>query len=261
MKYVYPALILFLIALIFGVLITVLGKKLQVKKDEKVEKTEGLLAGANCGGCGFAGCSAFAKALCEGKANLSDCNATSKDNKDKIAEILGVENSGEETVVIVACKGGINAKDKYIYRGYETCEYNDGVAKGCKNCSFGCLGFGSCASVCKEGAIKVDKEKGYADIDYAKCVGCGVCVDKCPKKIIKRIPKSAKVVVKCSSCDKGKGVMDACSVGCIGCGLCAKNCESGAITMANNLPVIDYSKCTGCLKCVEKCPRKTIETL
>lgn len=261
MRYVYPALILFAIALIFGVLITVLSKKLQVKKDEKVEKTEELLAGANCGGCGFAGCSAFAKALCEGKANLSDCNATAKANKDKIAEILGVTSDGEESVVVVACKGGNNAKDKYIYRGYETCEYNDGVAKGCKNCSFGCLGFGSCESVCPEGAIKVDNEKGYADIDARKCIGCGVCIDRCPKKIIKRIPKSAKVVVKCSSCDKGKSVMDACSVGCIGCGLCAKNCESGAITMVNNLPVIDYAKCIGCMKCVEKCPRHTIEKL
>ena len=124
MKFVWPILILFAIALIFGILITILSKKLAVKKDEKEEKVEGLLAGANCGGCGYAGCSAFAKALCEGKAKVGDCNATPKANKDAIADILGVEGSGEETRVVVACMGGANAKDNYVYKGYETCEYN-----------------------------------------------------------------------------------------------------------------------------------------
>lgn len=258
MEYIYPILILFVIALLFGVLITLLSKKLAVKKDEKEEQTEKLLAGANCGGCGYAGCAAFAKALVEGKAKLSDCNATPKDNKDKIAGILGVDNSGEETIVVVACMGGVNAKDKNTYRGYNTCEYASQVAGGTKQCPSGCIGLGTCNRLCPEGAITVNKENGYAEVDQKKCIGCGICIDNCPKKVIKRIPKSAKIMVKCSNTCKGKEVMDACSVGCIGCGLCAKNCPEGAITMVNNLPVIDYSKCIGCFKCVEKCPRKVI---
>ena len=261
MEYVWPILILFVIALVFGILITILSKKLAVKKDEKEEKIRELLAGANCGACGQAGCDAFAKALCEGKANISDCNATAKDNKDKIADILGVENSGEETKVVVACMGGANAKDKYIYNGYDTCEYNAQVQGGIKMCSNACLGLGTCGSVCPEGAIVVDPEKGYADIDQSKCINCGACLSNCPKHVIKRIPKKAKVMVKCSNTAKGKAVMDVCANGCIGCGLCAKMCPEGAITMENNLPVIDYNKCVGCYKCVEKCPRHVIVKL
>ncbi|MEG1519592.1 MAG: 4Fe-4S binding protein, partial [Clostridia bacterium] len=115
---------------------------------------------------------------------------------------------------------------------------------------------GSCVSVCPENAIKM--KDGKSVVDKALCVACGACVKACPKHIISLIPRNAKVYVACSNVNKGKAVMDVCKVGCIGCGLCAKNCEYGAITMVDNLPRIDYSKCTGCGKCVEVCPRKTI---
>ena len=37
-----------------------------------------------------------------------------------------------------------------------------------------------------------------------------------------------------------------------------KNCPKEAITMVNNLAVIDYEKCIGCGICAQKCPRKLI---
>ena len=37
-----------------------------------------------------------------------------------------------------------------------------------------------------------------------------------------------------------------------------KAVEFGAITVENNIAHIDYSKCTGCGKCAEKCPKKII---
>ena len=98
-------------------------------------------------------------------------------------------------------------------------------------------------------------------MDKALCEACGLCVKNCPKKIISLIPKSAKVYVACSTPCRGKDTMSVCEVGCIGCGLCAKNCPEQAITMVNNLPVIDYSKCTSCMTCLTKCPRKTIKEL
>jgi heterodisulfide reductase subunit A-like polyferredoxin len=110
--------------------------------------------------------------------------------------------------------------------------------------------------VCEHNAIRI--ENGIAVVDPDLCGGCGQCAKICPKKLIEMRPVTGVANVVCSSHDKGKPVMDVCKVGCIGCTLCEKQCEFGAITMVNNLPEIDYTKCTGCGKCAEKCPKKII---
>ena len=248
------------LAIIFGALIVLVSKICFVKEDERISKTADLLAGANCGGCGYAGCADYARALAEGKATLCDCNATSNDAKEKIAQILGVTFcASNPQIAVVKCAGGINAKDKFDYVGNSGCDNQILVLGGKKLCSNACLGDGSCSAVCPENGISV--VDGVAVVDKSLCGACGACVKKCPKNLIELIPQTAKVYVACSSACRGKDVMNACSVGCIGCGLCAKNCPANAITMENNLPVIDYSKCNGCLTCVSKCPRKIIKTL
>ncbi len=255
----YSVLILFALAVFFSVLLAVLGRKLAVKQDERIDKIRDNLPGANCGVCGFAGCEAFAKALVEGKAEVSLCSATNPQNQMDIAKILGIEAVvKEKTVPVVCCIGGNDALDKYDYMGYGDCRSMELLAGGRKLCSWGCLGMGSCVDVCPEHAIVIG-EKGYAEIIHEKCVGCGKCVEICPKKIIKRVPISAKVYIACSNCLKGgKEVRAFFKHGCIGCGICAKLCPSNAIKMVGNLPVIDYSKCTGCKICVQKCPSKCI---
>ena len=93
-----------------------------------------------------------------------------------------------------------------------------------------------------------------------KCKACNQCVDICPRHIIALEPYKTKkhVTIPCSSHDKGPAVTKVCSNGCIGCSLCAKSCPKEAITMVNNLAVIDYDKCIGCGICAQKCPRKLI---
>lgn len=245
------------IAIIFAALIAVVSHFTAVKTDEKVEKIQDLLSNANCGGCGYAGCADFAKAVAEGKADISSCGPTSPENKAKIAAILGKPfASGGELCAFVHCNGGNLCEDKFFYVGNSGCTAKCSFAGGNKACAFGCLGDGTCASVCDFGAITVNG--GVAKVNPEKCVACGKCVKACPKHIIELLPKSIKVLVACSSLNKGKDVLAACKNGCIGCGLCAKNCPAGAIEMVDNLPKIDYSKCTGCLTCVNKCPRKCI---
>ncbi|MEG1509181.1 MAG: RnfABCDGE type electron transport complex subunit B [Clostridia bacterium] len=260
MQYIWPIIILFVIAFGFSALIVVMDKKFAVKVDKKEEDTKNLLAGANCGACGYAGCSAFAKALVEGKAKVSECSVTSAENKQAIANLLGVENDSEKTKLVVACTGGIYCEDKYAYAGYKDCIDAVFVSNGKKECSYGCMGLGSCANVCPVGAIKVTT-KGYAEIDQSKCIACGLCSNTCPKYVIKRIPAKAKYYIACNSHDFGKAVKDICSNGCIGCGMCEKVCPEKAITMDNKLPVINYDLCKSCGKCAEKCPTKCIKSI
>lgn len=254
----WSTLVLLGLALIFGVLLAVLGKKLAVKEDERVGLVKKKLSGANCGACGYAGCDAFAKALVEGKADINSCSATSAENKKEIGDILGVSVSADETKIVVACRGGNNAVDKYEYMGYGDCRSMELLGGGRKQCKWGCLGMGACTDVCPEHAVDV-RDGGYAVVDREKCIACGKCISTCPKGIIKRIPAKAKVYIACSNCIRGgKDVRAMCSVGCLGCGLCQKSCPHGAIELKNFLPVIDYDKCTGCGLCAQKCPAKCI---
>ena len=248
------------LAIVFGVLIVLVSKICAVKEDEKAKAIAEHLSGANCGGCGYAGCADFAKALSEGKAEINGCNATANENKIEIAKILGVEfGCSVPTIAVVKCAGGDKSVDKFNYVGNTDCKFQALSMGGKKACPQGCLGGGTCAGVCPHGGVSI--ENGVAVIDTALCEGCGVCVRNCPKNLIEFIPKTAKVFVACSTTCRGKEVITACQVGCIGCGLCAKNCPENAITMVNNLPVIDYEKCSGCKTCAIKCPRKCIKEI
>ena len=248
------------LAIVFAVLIVLVSKACAVKEDEKAKAVSEYLSGANCGGCGFAGCADFAKALSEGKAEINGCSATSNENKAEIAKILGIEFGGSTpTFAVVKCAGGNKCKDKFDYIGNKDCASQIRLQNGKKCCPEGCLGDGSCVGACPDGAVKV--VDGVATIEKELCEACGLCVRSCPKNLIEFIPRSAKVFVACSTKCRGKETMANCSVGCIGCGLCAKNCPNGAITMQDNLAVIDYSKCTGCGICADKCPKKCIHKL
>lgn len=245
------------LAILFSILILIVTKVCHIDEDEKVLRILENLAGANCGGCGRSGCADFAKALVEGKASLNDCHATSNDSKKIISAINGVNfEESVPTTAVVKCNGGIFSYNKYKYLGNPGCENHMVMLGGEKICATGCLGAGSCVKICPEGAIKIEGD--VARIDRALCTSCGACINTCPKSCIERIPVTAPVYVACSTHCKGKEVTNSCQKGCIACGICVKACEYGAITMVNNLPVIDYDKCTGCKICVAKCPRKCI---
>lgn len=248
-----------IIAVLFAALIVLVSRLTAIKTDEKTEKIQDLLSNANCGGCGYAGCAEFAKALAEGKAEISACGPTSNENKAEISALLGKPFTGETLCATVHCNGGNDCKDKFLYVGNSGCYQKATFAGGNKSCPFGCLGDGTCKIACDYGAITVTN--GVAKIHRDKCVACGKCVKACPKNLIELLPESIKVYVACSSLCKGKDVVSACKNGCIGCGICAKFCPENAIEMIDDLPRIDYKKCTGCLTCVTKCPRKCIHEI
>ena len=254
-----PAIALGGVGLVLGALLALASKIFAVEADERKEAIEAELPSANCGGCGYAGCSEYAKAISEGSAKINCCSPGGQKVSDMIAKIMGVEAQAvEEKCACVLCSGTLEtAFDKYEYSGEHDCIAASRMqGGGQKACDYGCLGFGTCAQKCQYGAITI--QNGIAVIDEEKCGGCGECEAICPKKIIKIIPKKNKIIVKCKSCDKGAAMKEKCSVGCIACKICEKNCPAGAISVENNCAAIDYEKCTGCGICAEKCPRKII---
>lgn len=160
----------------------------------------------------------------------------------------------------VGCSGGELARRK-IPREALTGDCRQALAEhpeGILECRWGCLGLGSCAAVCKLGAIKVGA-RGVAEVDRDKCVGCGLCVKACPQGIIRLVPREQNIVVGCSSRDSGPETRKACDAGCIACGICVKNCPMRAIRLEDNHPVIDESLCVSCGMCASKCPRGVIK--
>ena len=256
-----PVLLIGGIGLLFGIVLGIAAKKFAVPVDEKVEAIRECLPGANCGGCGFAGCDAMAKSIASGESAVNGCPVCNSEQVEAISKVMGIEAAtGEKQVAVVRCKGNHeNAKAKFEYAGIQTCKDANLVGGGPKMCAYGCLGLGTCAAACQFGAIHM--EDGLPVIDKEKCVGCGACQRECPRQVIHVLPISTSYHVNCVSKDKGKVVKDNCKVGCMGCGLCARQCENGAITVANNFATIDPEKCTGCGKCAAKCPTKAISNL
>ena len=258
---IYAVVTLSVLGLVFGIILGYASKIFAVKVDERIEKVVALLPGANCGGCGFAGCSNLANAIIEGKAPTFACPVCSKEAVVKISKVMGVA-ANTNTVkyaarVLCSGKNDISAKLKYDYDGVLDCVSAMRFSNGTKFCEYGCIGFGTCIKACKFGAIYI--KDGVAVVDKNKCAACGMCVDTCPKNIIDLVPFNKSIFVACRSYDKGTAVKEKCSAGCIGCKLCEKVCEFGAITVTDNLAKIDYSKCTECGKCIEKCPKKIIK--
>ncbi|MCL2617023.1 MAG: Fe-S cluster domain-containing protein [Defluviitaleaceae bacterium] len=235
--------------------------KLHVAEDPRLPDLVAALPSANCGGCGVAGCAAFARALLKGDMKPSGCPVGGSELAEKLAGILGVEvQLSEKQVAFVKCNGdGDVSQSKYEYYGLLDCTAASFlVGGGSKSCGFACLGGGSCANVCPFDAINM--VNGIAVIDKEKCTACGACVPACPKSLIELIPHKSIVTVACNSKDPGKVVRGNCAVGCIACKMCVKACAYDAIHVEDNIAKVDYAKCVYCNECVKKCPTNTINS-
>ncbi len=247
-----------------AVILYFVAQKFKVFEDPKIDEVADKLPGANCGGCGFAGCRNFAEAIVKaGNMDKLNCPVGGNALIKEISPILGIEAIEREAqIAVVRCNGSkIKAPKKVEYDGAATCTFSHNLFAGESGCPFGCLGLGDCVVSCKFDAIYIDDNTGLPILSNEKCVACGACVKACPRTIIElrnKGKKDRRIFVSCINQEKGAPAKKNCEVACIGCGKCVKACDYEAIILKNNLAYIDYEKCKLCRKCVEECPTGAI---
>lgn len=243
------------------------AQKFKVHEDPRIDQVADALPGANCGGCGFAGCRNFAESCV--KADSMEgllCPVGGAPVMEKVAGILGRTVAATEPMVaVVRCNGTCaNRPRTSRYDGTRTCQIMHNLYVGETACPYGCLGCGDCVAACQFGAISINPETGLPEVDDEKCTACGACVKACPRHIIelrKKGPKSRRIFVSCVNKDKGAPARKACLAACIGCGKCQKECAFDAITVEGNLAYIDFNKCRLCRKCEAVCPTGAIHAV
>jgi Na+-translocating ferredoxin:NAD+ oxidoreductase subunit B len=253
----------------------------------RFDTISGMLPDLNCGACGFAQCIDYAAALASGSAGPMACIPGGPSTAYALGDLLGVTAEvGEPMMASVHCKGGRKeVRDHALYEGINDCHAALLINNAIKACFEGCMGLGSCVPACPLGALFIN-DNGIASVDRQKCTGCGKCLASCPRNLISLIPHVHKIYLACANHDHGDRVTAYCTAGCTGCEDCARITSSGAITMHNHLPRLDYytpnenfvaatyacpskcfvdlikarpkanidTKCDGCGDCILACP-------
>lgn len=246
------------IGLLIGLILSVASVVMAVPKNKKAEAVLDVLPGANCGACGYSGCSGYAEALAAGEAEVGLCAPGGEKCAKEIAAVLGVEaGSLEKKTAVVRCNGSFdNTSYKAEYFGLKSCAAAVKIGGGLTSCSFGCLGLGDCEKACPYDAIHV--KNGVAQVDPDACKACSLCVKTCPRGIIELAPVKDMALVRCSNRDKGGVTRKLCTAGCIGCKKCEKTCPIGAVKVTDFCAYVDPQACVGCGACVRECPQKCI---
>ncbi len=252
----------------FGVALAAVAKRFHVPVNPLVERVREALPSANCGACGFAGCTAYAEALVlrpEVPANL--CAPGRGPVAKAVAELTGKEMGAvTDRMVVMRCSGtSAYAREESVYSGISTCAAASLVFGGPKACKNGCLGLGDCVRACPFDALFL-ADDGIARVKPDKCTGCGICVPACPKELFQLYPRSHRIELSCVAKEKGAIVRGTCMVGCILCRKCVSKCPAGAITWDGRTIQIDHETCIAygpsCNEaCVDICPSTILHRL
>ncbi len=260
--------VLGVLGLVSALVLFYASHRFAVHEDPRIGQVAAVLPQANCGGCGYPGCSGFAaacvKAADQGSLDGKLCPVGGQAVMEQVADIVGLSVVvSAPKVAVVRCNGSCENRPRIAeFDGMPTCRVQQMLGMGETACPYGCLGCGDCVAACQFGAISINPSTGLPEVDEEKCTACGACAKACPRGVIEirlKGPKGRRVVVLCNNKDKGAVANKACKSACIGCGKCVKTCEKfQAITLENNLAYIDAEKCKMCRKCEEACPKGAI---
>lgn len=253
------------LGLLFGVGLGIAAERFKVQSNPLVDRVRDRLPSANCGACGYAGCTAYAEAVVTNAAvSPSLCIPGRESVARAVAELTGKDaGSVQDRVVVMTCHGtSAYARNEAEYAGIPTCAAAALVFGGPRACKNGCLGLGDCVRACPFDALSIGAG-GIAQVDTAKCTGCAVCVSVCPKDLFKLYPRGRRVELACKAVDKQAIVRATCMVGCTLCRKCVAKCPAGAIEWDGRTILIDHDKCIAygdaCgYACAEICPSTII---
>jgi RnfABCDGE-type electron transport complex B subunit len=93
------------LAIVAAVILYFVAQKFKVFEDPRIDDVEEILPSANCGGCGYAGCRAFAEAIVKaGEMEGFNCPVGGGEVMTEIAKILGLEAEvSEPQVAVIRC--------------------------------------------------------------------------------------------------------------------------------------------------------------
>lgn len=255
------------IGVIAATVLYVVAKKFSVRENPLISEVESLLPGANCGGCGYSGCAAFARA-CVAASSLKGLYCTGMDTAgmDAVADVLGLKADKQtRKVAAIRCAATCDVREvKNVYEGMHSCAAAASLYQGMIDCVYGCLGLGDCVAACPFGAMSIRPGETLPMVDYDKCTGCGQCFEACPRSLPMILPvgEAGKLTwVTCANKDRGPVAIKECNLSCIGCGRCKKACLHDAVTLDTYLANINAEKCVSCGECVKSCPRHCISSL
>ena len=226
-----------LVGAVGAIILVAASKFMAVEEDPRIEEVAGCLAGANCGGCGYAGCADYAKAVVMDGVPCDKCAPGGPKAAAAIAKIMGGTASAVEKKAVVQCQGNSeHCKPAYDYKGIQTCAAAAALYGGPKAAAAIAKIMGGEASAVEKKAV----------------VQCQGNTEHCKPSY------DYKGIQTCAAAAALYGGPKTCSFACIGLGDCTKVCKFDAIHIVDGVAKVDKDKCTGCGACANTCPKKVI---
>jgi electron transport complex protein RnfB len=150
-----------ILGLTLGWLLGLASRYLKVEGNPLVGQVEAILPGAQCGQCGFPGCSVAAEAISSGQAPVSLCPPGGRALAEELAGLLGV----------AVDLSAVEEKEAVVAHVHENL----------------CIGCTKCFKRCPTDAILGGPRMIHAVFPDA-CTGCAKCFEVCPTECIEMRP-------------------------------------------------------------------------